>query len=590
MGVENLVETIWNFYEKKDFLSPLQYSNGKSQLDIVNEINNSFVDNNWILLDGMCGTGKSPIALHCCANFEKSIIVVPTKHLQDQYFRDYSKRMKVFNMKIEFLKGSNNFKCKYEGNKVDCDYPILPCRVRLKSDEARYDVCKCPFWSPLYPPETAQKIKEEKEKIGIKNISLKGYASAAGLKCHVVRDPICNYYKQYFSFWDDTNVIIMNDKIWEFMLMKKPATKLEVIDEYDNYFDSLYFDEMLSFSRIKRFYPKEDDASKGDDALMDTYNKKMEFAYRINSLVNNADDNGVWNLLNELKDFFNTLLKDHEDLSISNFVDKLEICISNKPECDIDYEIKKILGKDESIIHIIMPYPSIVLQKLFKNSKKVLLMSATPHSEKVLSDFFRIDPKIVKGESIQPGTLFLMKTKMIYVNYRNWDKPDFRDEYYNIYRNIISIIPKNEKTLIQSHSLKYSGLIAKEFGIPVDSSQADYYGNKGVFNEWLKGDFNILISTKCKRGVDLKDDLCRNIVIDKMPFPDKSDRKFKSIEKRFPLIFNEIYNDIAKRNLIQMIARGLRHKDDWVRVYTPDNLVYDTLKKMNIFKMEEVKI
>ena len=183
-----------------------------------------------------------------------------------------------------------------------------------------------------------------------------------------------------------------------------------------------------------------------------------------------------------------------------------------------------------------------------------------------------------------------MKTKMVYVNYRNWDKPDFRDEYYNIYRNIIRSVPKNEKTLIQSHSLKYSELIAKEFGIPIDSSHADYYGNKGVFNEWLRGDFNILISTKCKRGVDLKDDLCRNIVIDKMPFPDKSNRKFKSIEKRFPLIFNEIYNDIAKRNLIQMIARGLRHKDDWVRVYTPDNLVYDTLKKMNIFKMKEVKI
>ncbi|MFH1229619.1 MAG: helicase C-terminal domain-containing protein [Candidatus Aenigmatarchaeota archaeon] len=580
----------WNLYEGKKLLEPLQYSNGKSQLDIVNCINDGFGINKFVLLDGICGTGKSPIALHCCANFGKSIIVVPTKHLQDQYQRDYTKKMRVFDLKIQFLKGRSNFKCNYEDNKIDCNHPSLPCITRMKGDEKRYEMCKCNFWSPIYPPEIAQKMKDDRENVGIKNIEMKKYMSASGQKIQVVRTPSCNYHKQYFSFWDDTNVIVMNDKIWELMIMKKPTTELEVIDEYDEYFDSLYFDEILGFSKLSRFYPKEEDAKKGGDAMMDLYRRKTELAYKMNDLVKEADENALWSYLGELREFFYEVLKQHDDIAITNFVERLDVCLSNKKECDIEFETNRMFGDDASVAHVIMPNPFVVIEKIFKNSNRVLLMSATPHSENVLKDFFKITPNIIRGETKQPGTLFLVKTDMKYVNHREWAKEDFKKEYYDAYRNIIKSIPKNERTLIQSPSLKYSGVIAKEFGINVDSSQSDFYGNRGVFSEWLRGDFKTLISTKCKRGVDLKDDLCRNIVIDKMPYPDKNDRKFKSIEKRFPLMFNEIYNDIAKRSLIQMIARGLRHKDDWVRVYTPDLMVYDKIKKLNVFRIKEVDL
>jgi Rad3-related DNA helicase len=163
----------------------------------------------------------------------------------------------------------------------------------------------------------------------------------------------------------------------------------------------------------------------------------------------------------------------------------------------------------EGLLHIIMPNPFVVLQRLFSNSKRVLLMSATPHSPGVLRDFFKVDTKFVRGETNQPGTLYLMRSQMKYVNHRAWSDESFRNEYYDAYRSIIRAVPKNEKTLIQSQSLKYSGLMAKEFGINVDSSQSDFYGNSEAFARWSKGDFNMLISTKCKRGIDLKDNLCK---------------------------------------------------------------------------------
>jgi Rad3-related DNA helicase len=576
---------LWNLRENQKPLRPLEYSNGKSQLDVVNEVNDAFNGSKFVLLDGICGTGKSPIALHCCANFGKSIIVVPTKHLQDQYSNDYSKRMSVANLKIQFLKGRGNFKCKRED--VYCNTSTLPCITRMKGGEKRQDMCNCKFWSPIYAPDVAKVIVDEKKSKGVSNIELKTYQSPTGPKCQVVRTPACDYHAQYFSFWDDTNVIAMNSRIWELMIAKKPAAELEVIDEYDEYFDSLYFDEILSASRIEKFYPSEDDADSSRDVLK-LYKSKMRLAEEIEALVTSMDEPMVWDFIEKMRDFFIGVMKQHEgDLTVEGFVNRLGVCLDNRHECDLDFD-QRTFGSNEKAVHIIMPNPFVVIQRLFKNSKRVLLMSATPHSDKVLSSFFHLDPKAVRAETVQPGILYLMKPDMMYVNYSNWSKKDFQDRYYDSYRKILASIPKDERTLIQSHSLKYSGQMAKEFSIRVDSSQSDLYGGRGAFNEWLHGDFKTLISTKCKRGIDLKDDLCRNIIIDKMPYPDRNDRKFKSIERRFPAMFNEIYSDIARRSLIQLIARGLRHKDDWVRVYTPDLTAYNNIKRLGVFNIREM--
>jgi hypothetical protein len=578
---------LWSLRENEKPLKPLLYSNGKSQLDVVNEVNDSFSNSKFVLLDGICGTGKSPIALHCCANFGKSIIVVPTKHLQDQYIRDYSKRMSIPNLKIQFLKGRSNFTCMHEGGRVDCSLQTLPCIARVSGGAKRHEVCKCNFWSPIYPPEVAQGIVDDKKAHGVKNIDIKTYQSPSGARCQVIRTPACSYHQQYFSFWDDTNVIAMNSRIWELMISKKPATELEVIDEYDEYFDSLYFDEVLSPFRIGKFYPTEIDA-KSSASLAKLHKEKLELADKISGLVSSKNEGGVWEYICEMRDFFSDVMKQHEgDLSVEGFVSRLGVCLENRQECDVDFE-EKAFGSEEGAVHIIMPNPFIVIQKLFKNSKRVLLMSATPHSDKVLSSFFHVKPRFVRAEPIQPGTLFLMKSNMMCVNHRSWADESFRERYYESYRKILGSIPKDDRTLIQSHSLKYSGQMAKEFNIRVDSSQSDLYGGRGAFSEWLQGGFRTLISTKCKRGIDLRDELCRNIIIDKMPYPDRNDRKFKSIERRFPSMFNEIYNDIAKRSLIQLIARGLRHKDDWVRVYTPDLTAYENIKKLGVFRIREM--
>ena len=90
----------WNLYEKGRFLEPLRFSNGKTQEDVVSEVLNLIEKGKKIIfIHGVCGTGKSAIALNIARNLGKTSIVVPGKDLQRQYKKDYEEAAR---MKMQF--------------------------------------------------------------------------------------------------------------------------------------------------------------------------------------------------------------------------------------------------------------------------------------------------------------------------------------------------------------------------------------------------------------------------------------------------------------------------------------------------------
>ncbi|HLA23550.1 MAG TPA: DEAD/DEAH box helicase family protein, partial [Candidatus Nanoarchaeia archaeon] len=83
---------MWNLYSDEKFLKPLKFSNGKTQEDIVNEVLSSIKSGEKVIfIRGMCGTGKSAIALNIASKLGKSSIIVPGKALQKQYKNDYER-------------------------------------------------------------------------------------------------------------------------------------------------------------------------------------------------------------------------------------------------------------------------------------------------------------------------------------------------------------------------------------------------------------------------------------------------------------------------------------------------------------------
>ncbi len=86
---------MWSLYHNEKFLEPLVFSNGKSQSDVVKEVMGAIEQGEKIVfIHGICGTGKSCIALNIARKLGKASIVVPIKNLQTQYQKDYGEENK----------------------------------------------------------------------------------------------------------------------------------------------------------------------------------------------------------------------------------------------------------------------------------------------------------------------------------------------------------------------------------------------------------------------------------------------------------------------------------------------------------------
>ncbi|UZE93698.1 MAG: DEAD/DEAH box helicase family protein [Candidatus Pacearchaeota archaeon] len=179
---------MWSLYEnnKNEILKPLIFSNNKSQEDIVKEVLEA-IDEGYkvIFIKGVCGTGKSIVALNLAKEIGKTSIVVPSKALQKQYEDDYTSKKYLLKensqkLKIKVITGRVNHICPYlqeqekmqklvqkekeqkdsklsdfgddfknnEDNELNekynlekdyilCDNPFLPCRIEIKEKNSK---------------------------------------------------------------------------------------------------------------------------------------------------------------------------------------------------------------------------------------------------------------------------------------------------------------------------------------------------------------------------------------------------------------------------------------------------------------------
>src|SRR3989344_4631370 len=265
----------WNLYEKGKFLEPLKVSNSIKNGEKI------------IFIHGVCGTGKSAIALNLAKELGKSSIVVPIKNLQMQYKKDYESEKYLLKnngekLKISVIIGRQNHKCKFlEENKnaipkikkevnaklhdiffgkkdeiekdfgedESADNKYLPCKIEIKEknihkikkylaqnndiniknfsqlkDVKRVSVAgACPYWSPALPA---------RYELGGKSFANSKKRRYTGLKdtefIFYQRESGCKFYEQ-FNFYIDSDAIIFNSEKYkiESALNRKPITAAE---------------------------------------------------------------------------------------------------------------------------------------------------------------------------------------------------------------------------------------------------------------------------------------------------------------------------------------------------------------------------
>ena len=270
----------WSLYDQENYLEPLVFSNGKSQLDVAKETIEAIKQGHKVIfIKGVCGTGKSAIALNIAKELGKTSIVVPVKPLQKQYEEDYTNKLHVLKsngekLKISIIDGRNNHKCIFNGGECNADNKFLPCDIEIKEEnmikikeyleqnpfveEKDFKKIKyvrrksiapaCPYWCPVVCKdwfESEYTIEDAKE-LKYKGLNNKVFT-------YFKRKPGCGYYGQFINYID-SDVIIFNSQKYELenLMDRKPATEVEIIDECDEFLDSLSNEININLEKLSR--------------------------------------------------------------------------------------------------------------------------------------------------------------------------------------------------------------------------------------------------------------------------------------------------------------------------------------------------
>ena len=487
----------WNLYENDNYLEPLTFSNGKTQEDVVKDVLKSIEEGHKIIfIHGMCGTGKSAIALNIARELGKSSVVVPGKNLQQQYKKDYEgqKFLKKENgekLKISVMTGRNNHKCKFlEDNKraipkieinsklhdifaqkrkdveeiskdISADNFYIPCKIEIKQknidriksyikqnprvnvsnfetikDVKRLSIAPvCPYWSPIYPEDYDSDLDSKKKKFkGLNNINF----------VYHERKPGCPYYEQ-FKAYVDSDVIVFNSLkyLLESILSRKPETEVEIIDECDEFLDNFSNQRNLNLDRLQNALVNipYDESYEKDVSEMVEILKHMKNDSRVENSIYKEEiiplkETGIY-------DIFNILLnsdKIFEYADEESYVfDAEETARMFKGFFEDSYII--FSKKEESLRASIV---TINLSKRFKDmaekNKVLVLMSGTLHSKKVLNEIFGINEfKLIEAETEQPGEIIIKKNgEEMDCKYANFSSGKHtREEYLKVLNNCV---------------------------------------------------------------------------------------------------------------------------------------------------------
>ena len=606
----------FNLYLNEKKLSPLKFSNNKTQEDVVNEVIDEIKNGKKIIfIHGVCGTGKSIIALNIGKKLGRASIVVPGKALQKQYHEDYSNKKYVLKdnhkkLKIKVITGRNNHKCLYCSGK-SADDSQLPCKIEIKESNIiklreylkenpkvkdnlelknirRMSVAPvCPYWSPVVPSEMDMNLSGEKKKyLGLNNTEFTIHQ----------RKPGCRYYEQFNSFVNGEAIIFNSMKYkLETAMNRKPATDVEIIDECDEFLDSFSNIKTINLNRLlitlNKIFPE-------DESLVYVLEKMSKCVIDIMEDYSRNNLRGG-EILPVNRTGIHALLKYFSDNSKMNHI--LE---DEESYYHYVYEVAKIFEDflDESYVSfskeergVIASIVTTNLAKKFKEmldkNKAIVLMSGTIHSEHVLRNIFGLDDFVfIDAETINQGEIEAKETgyekDCKYENFKNGSVS--REDYLLALDRAVKESVK--PTLVHVNSFEdlpneaekerylLDNLITKN---KLKNMQYEDNGNN-IIEKFKNRGLNVLFTTKCSRGVDFPKDECNSIVFTKFPYPNASSVFWKVLKKNTPEYYWAFYNDKAKREFLQKIYRGVRSSDDHVYVLSPDIRVLRAVESFNL--------
>ena len=160
---------------------------------------------------------------------------------------------------------------------------------------------------------------------------------------------------------------------------------------------------------------------------------------------------------------------------------------------------------------------------------------------------------------------FMPRFKMSYQN-KKYDFPKIQDV---IYRILDSDAFRDVHGMINTGSYENARQIYQNAPPKIKSRLCMYLTSKDksdVIERFMHTKNKVLIGPTLIEGVDLPDDLCRLIIIVKMPYPNISSKVVKAKMNLFPLWYSSTTSNLV----IQNIGRGVRNEHDWCTTFILD--------------------
>ncbi len=610
----------WNLMDNGKKLAPLKFSNGKTQEDVVKEVVDLIQNGSKVVfLHGVCGTGKSAIALNICRALGRGSIVVPIKSLQKQYEHDYINGKYLLKesgekLKITIITGRDNHDSVIKPG-VSCADPFLPDNIALTEknnelikeyyDENPYinqdtkqgiDFKKLkriavapanPYWSPIIPADYELPIRDAKKKryLGLDNKEFIFYHRKKG----------CSYYDQYDSYIN-SDVIIFNSAKYkiETALDRKPLTDVDIIDECDEFLDSFSNEQSLNLTRL----------GNSMRILNADYPEAQEIIEQITELIKVEEQQrrAIGILEDKVYSINETRIEKLLKLLTSNKAFEAEVLINESSYANnaleiahdfIDYLDDTYVSFSKFEDNLTVQLATINLSNQFaelaNKNKALVLMSGTLHSAKVLKEIYGIKKyDLVNAETVQPGTIEILRTgKEFDCKYETFKRGEkSRGDYLKSLSNVVKKSIKPSLIHIQTfddlpkeeEKVEYeiSNLISKEEFVAVQKNDKAEYR----VSEFKQGKTQLLFTTKCSRGIDFPGKICNSVILTKYPNPNTKNIFWAILKETYPSSYWEFYKDKAWREFLQKIYRAVRSKDDHVYVLSPDSRVLDAVRRL----------
>jgi len=592
----------FSLYNSGEKLVPLKFSNGKTQEDIVDETVSHIKNGKKVIfIRGMCGTGKSAIALNIGKLLGRASIVVPGKSLQKQYMDDYSKNKYVLKkdhrkLKIRVITGRENHKCLFESGKSAND-SFLPCKIDIK--ESNYEKLKeylkqnpkvkddlelkdirrvsvasvCPYWSPAVPEEIELPLKAEKRR----------YKGVGGNYVIYNRKPGCKYYAQSNSYIDN-DVIVFNSMKYkiEMALGRKPKTEVDVIDECDEFLDSFSNSRRVNITRLSNalnnVFPEGEELrwiiQKMEEIALQII-KNTEFKEEVIALK----DTKLYTLFRYFLENPNLLNEvDEENYAHSAY----EAALMFEDFFDDSYVVFR---KEERgvVAEVVTTNLSKKFEEFLDKTEALVFMSGTIHGENILKNVFGVsDFVVVDAETLNQGKVDVLEIGSEFdCRYDNFSQGrKTRGDYLKALNSVIEKAPR--PTLVHVNAFDDLPSSEEKYSYDLDSlitkEKLREINDNSTIERFKKGHIPVLFTTKCSRGIDFPGEQCNSIVFTKYPNPNARGIFWKILSKTHSAYYWEFYKDKAKREFLQKIYRGVRSKSDNIVVMSPDLRVLDAVK------------